>query len=211
MPSPVDQPSVSGRRERKKADKRARILRAATELFNERGFAAATTSAIAEAAGIGTGTLFLYFPTKEDLLVAVFREEICRAWEDAFASIDPDLPLLDQLLGAFGAVVEYHERDPELARAFVKELLFVSEESWSQVHEVMQAFYDGLEHLLRSAQARDKLTDAVPARALGVNLFNLYFALIQRRFAGHLEPGQLRERLETAFRIQLLGLTPAIP
>ena len=78
-----------GRREQNKADKRRRIIAAATKLFEVNGFESTTTAAIAEAADIGAGTLYLYVNSKEDLLVAVFREEVGRAWDAAFAAVDP--------------------------------------------------------------------------------------------------------------------------
>ena len=52
-----------------------------------------------------------------------------RAWDAAFAAVDPAAPVKEQLLGAFGSVTEFHENDPGLARAFFKELLFVSSPS----------------------------------------------------------------------------------
>jgi AcrR family transcriptional regulator len=54
-------------------DKRNAILSAATEVFAERGLSAAT-SAISSAAGVAEGTLFTYFPTKDELVNALYRE-----------------------------------------------------------------------------------------------------------------------------------------
>ena len=58
----------------KSEDKRNAILDAATRLFAERGLAAAPTSEISKRAGIAEGTLFTYFPTKDDLINALYRE-----------------------------------------------------------------------------------------------------------------------------------------
>jgi AcrR family transcriptional regulator len=54
-------------------DKRNAILAAATRIFAERGLGAAT-AAISSAAGLAEGTLFTYFPTKDDLVNALYRE-----------------------------------------------------------------------------------------------------------------------------------------
>ena len=56
----------------KSEDKRNAILSAATEVFAERGLAAAT-SAISQAAGVAEGTLFTYFNTKDELINALYR------------------------------------------------------------------------------------------------------------------------------------------
>ncbi|MGD0585692.1 MAG: helix-turn-helix domain-containing protein, partial [Oryzomonas sp.] len=61
------------RRARRSEETRARIFKAALELFAERGFNAATIEAITEAADVGKGTFFNYFENKESLLLE-FRE-----------------------------------------------------------------------------------------------------------------------------------------
>jgi AcrR family transcriptional regulator len=57
----------------KSEDKRNAILSAATQVFAERGLGA-PTSAISQAAGVAEGTLFTYFPTKDELINALYRE-----------------------------------------------------------------------------------------------------------------------------------------
>jgi AcrR family transcriptional regulator len=54
-----------GRRERKRSETRERIFRCAMRLFAERGFFATTVEDITEAADVGKGTFFNYFPSKE--------------------------------------------------------------------------------------------------------------------------------------------------
>lgn len=61
-------PQPEGRRARKKAETRARILKAALTLFQAHGYQAVTIEQICEEADIANGTFFLHFPTKTDLL-----------------------------------------------------------------------------------------------------------------------------------------------
>ena len=56
-----------------RGEKRPLILRAATEVFAEQGFAAVTVAEIANRAGIGKGTVYEYFTSKDELLFAVFE------------------------------------------------------------------------------------------------------------------------------------------
>lgn len=55
-------------------DKREAIMEAALKLFTERGFHGTSTAQISKEAGIATGTLFNYFPTKEDLINSLYFE-----------------------------------------------------------------------------------------------------------------------------------------
>lgn len=67
-----------GRRARKRAETRARILTAARELFLAQGFDATTIDQIVERADISKRSFFDYFPAKEDLIAA---------WQDAFGDL----------------------------------------------------------------------------------------------------------------------------
>jgi Transcriptional regulator len=70
MPPPQPAAARPGRRERRRAETRERIFRAALRLFAERGFAAVTVEDITEAADVGKGTFFNYFPSKEHIFAA---------------------------------------------------------------------------------------------------------------------------------------------
>jgi AcrR family transcriptional regulator len=56
-----------------RGEKRPLILQAATEVFAEQGFASVTVAEIADRAGIGKGTVYEYFSSKDELLFAVFE------------------------------------------------------------------------------------------------------------------------------------------
>jgi AcrR family transcriptional regulator len=62
--------STLPRRERKKRETRDRILRAGLDAFTQVGFEAATIEQIAADADVGKGTVYNYFRTKEDIVVA---------------------------------------------------------------------------------------------------------------------------------------------
>jgi AcrR family transcriptional regulator len=72
MGSVIDRADAPSRR-RKQARPRE-LLDAALALFVEKGFAAARTEEIASRAGVSKGTLYLYFPSKDDLLKALIAE-----------------------------------------------------------------------------------------------------------------------------------------
>src|SRR5512132_2006693 len=72
-------PLQPGRRERRRLETRERIFRAALRLFAQRGFLATKIGDITEAADVGKGTFFNYFPSKEHLLVAFAEMQLGKA------------------------------------------------------------------------------------------------------------------------------------
>lgn len=72
----MDMPSPITKRERRKEDRPGELLDAALALFVEKGFAATRVEEVAARAGVSKGTLFLYYPSKEELFKAVVRETI---------------------------------------------------------------------------------------------------------------------------------------
>jgi AcrR family transcriptional regulator len=91
-PSAGDAPA---KRERRKEARPGELLEAALDLFVEKGFAATRSEEVAARAGVSKGTLFLYFPTKEELFKAVVRENISgrfKEWNDEFQAFEGSTP-----------------------------------------------------------------------------------------------------------------------
>jgi AcrR family transcriptional regulator len=87
--SPPDE--VQAKRERRKEARPGELLDAALDLFVEKGFAATRAEEVAARAGVSKGTLFLYFPSKEELFKAVVRENISgrfREWNEEFEAFE---------------------------------------------------------------------------------------------------------------------------
>src|SRR5882724_11859530 len=77
--------------------KREAILRAATDVFAERGFFNAQVADIARAAGVAAGTVYLYFRSKDDLLISIFERAMREAIADARACVAPLRDPVEQL------------------------------------------------------------------------------------------------------------------
>jgi AcrR family transcriptional regulator len=79
------------------AETRARLLRAAADVFAARGYDGTRVADIAAAAGVSNGALYAHFGSKAGLLVAALRTHGRRVLADLLAA-DPDRPVTDLLL-----------------------------------------------------------------------------------------------------------------
>jgi TetR/AcrR family transcriptional regulator len=90
-----NQDDVQAKRERRKEARPGELLDAALDLFVEKGFAATRAEEVAARAGVSKGTLFLYFPSKEELFKAVVRENISgrfQEWNQEFERFEGNTP-----------------------------------------------------------------------------------------------------------------------
>ena len=104
--------------EARKRDKRRQILEAAVSVFADRGFHKSRVSDVARAAEVADGTIYLYFKSKDDILISLFEEAMQEMIDGANAAIaDVDDPL--ERLRAFAL---FHMNNVEEQRAVAKVL-----------------------------------------------------------------------------------------
>jgi AcrR family transcriptional regulator len=200
-----------GRRERHRVRTLAKITRAARTLFARKGFDATTTQEIAAKADIGTGTLFNYAKTKEDLLLLVFREEMDVVVEQAFATIPRKGDLIDQLLHVFDAFVAYHQRDVEIAHALIRQLSSVNApETRDDIMLFLRGLISRISALIQAAQERGELRSGIPRGILAHNLFSIYYRLLQEWLGEYITYEQYAARIRPALELQLSGLSSDI-
>ena len=135
---------------RRKEARPLELLDAALELFVERGFAATRSEDVAARAGVSKGTLYLYFPSKEELLKAVIRQkvvneiaegfEIVRGFEGSSADL---LALMLRMWwerigetpasGIVKLMISEVRNFPEIARFYVDEVVAPSNQMMAQM------------------------------------------------------------------------------
>jgi AcrR family transcriptional regulator len=127
--------------QRRKQARPAEILAAALDLFRARGYAATRIEDVARRAGVTKGTVYLYFPSKEELFKALVREavlpNILRAEEMVRGHRGPPSELLRELLTLIGGRIAADDRlsafpklmiaeagnFPELARFYLRQVI----------------------------------------------------------------------------------------
>src|SRR5688500_11204246 len=98
-------------------DKRARILESALRVFASKGFFGAKVSDIASEAGVADGTIYLYFKSKDDLLISLFEEQmgfILGALSTAMRGAPSAADKLRRFIRAYIELVEQNPRGAEV-------------------------------------------------------------------------------------------------
>ena len=102
--------------------KRDLLLRAAIDVFAARGFVNAQVADVARAAGVAAGTVYLYFRSKDDLLVSIFEQTVREAIDQGHATVAPLRDPSEQLRAIARVHLDRLGRDRALAIVFQVEL-----------------------------------------------------------------------------------------
>lgn len=146
------------------AETRDRLLRAAADVFAERGYDGTRVADIAVAAGVSNGALYAHFASKAELLVDALRTHGRRELGDMFAA-DPSRSITELLL----VIGRRLPRRPD-ARGFLLVEALVAARRDEDVARPMRDYIgeraDWLADLMRVAQAGEELAPELSANAL---------------------------------------------
>jgi TetR/AcrR family fatty acid metabolism transcriptional regulator len=150
--------------------KRDRILRAAIDVFAQRGYFNAKVSEIARAAGVADGTIYLYFEGKEDLLISIFREHT----RGYLASLASEIANVDSAKDQMRTAIRHHletlGRDRPLAIVAQVELRhslkFMSLLSQQEVADYLNIIRKIVEHGQTTGAFRKALNSQLAAKAV---------------------------------------------
>lgn len=175
--------------------RRRSILQAAIETFAQQGFAASRTRDIAARAGVAEGTIYLYFDSKDELLLTAFREMVNEFAASLDRLLEDPRPFVERLTDFVASQFVRIEADPALATV----LLFESRQSpkfyGGAVREVLRTYASAVEQLISSGVARAEVRE------------DLDVPLARRMLIGALEEVELNWLLSDRSR----ALTPLAP
>ncbi len=149
----------------KNPEKRIRILDAALKVFATRGFYNAKVSEVAREAGVADGTIYLYFESKDALLIALFEDRMQRLIARANDEIArTEGTVLDKIRQAIALHLSLVLDDPDLAEFITVELRqsgkFVKEYDNPKFTEYLRIFRD----LVLAGQEQGLIRRTVDAR-----------------------------------------------
>jgi AcrR family transcriptional regulator len=121
-PKPAAADARPVRRAHKPAEERqAEILRAAAEIFTERGYRSADVQQVADRVGVGKGTVYRQFPTKEALFLATVEDAMKRLTTEVDTAVNASLDPITQIRDAFRAFFGFFDRYPGTVELFIQE------------------------------------------------------------------------------------------
>ncbi len=151
-------------------NKRARILKAAVEVFARKGFYNARVSDIARKAGVADGTIYLYFKSKDEILISIFEEEMERFLRLAHAEIEAGIDPADKLRRFIHAHLRFVRKHPKLAQVFQLELRqsnkFIKEYTGSRLREYLDLIGNLIAEGQQAGVIRPELHPGLVKRAL---------------------------------------------
>ncbi len=214
----MSEPSLSGRRTRRRAgkspassgrgDKRERILDAAVRVLARRGFHATRVSEVAKAAGVADGTIYLYFDSKDELLVSLFEDRV----ERLLKFLEAELPRAQTASGKLRRIIELQlgllEGERDLAEVLTVILRQSSKLMKEQAAPKFNAYLDVIARVVADGQATGELRDDVSPHLVARAIFGALDGIAMTWALGKANRGGLLRASGQLAEVILRGLAP---
>ena len=167
---------MAGLREKQKADRERRILQAAVTKFRADGYRAVRIEDLAEMAEVSVGTVYNYYQTKGDILMATVTMEVEEVLEAGQAILAAPPEAVDDALLAL--IFSYYDHSLEyLSKEMWRNAMALAIEAPStpngrRYFEMDQRLAAQMSDLVAALQDRDKVRHDIDAGLLGTLLFN---------------------------------------
>ncbi len=166
------------------SNKRDQILLATRDLIFEQGLQDVTMSKVAERAQVGIGTIYNYFPSKEDLIFSLFNEINATMTQRILERYDETEPLVVRVLYLLKSMVQYGLRHPRefLLSNQLAMVPFIHERVKGNVKALAEAF----DQLLNDAQEQH-LLKAMPPAVMWVLVSGAMNALVEAHMSEQIQ------------------------
>jgi len=194
---------VINRRERRSAELRELLSRSALALFASKGYAETTVEDITEAADVGKGTFFNYFPSKEHILMAFGEMQLAKLESVINEAQKSDRPMPEVLRTLVLRMTEEPIRNPAIVRALLQANL-----TSVPVRGEMLRIHDQnrrlISRLIRHGQDRGEIRTDMPAEEIAQVWRQMVFGTLM--FWSLVGDETLVARIETAIRLLWGGI-----
>lgn len=215
---PPAEPSPAAPRQRRKAARPQELLDAALELFVEKGFAATRTEEVAARAGVSKGTLYLYYPSKEDLLKAVIVRNISSEIAEGVDIVRSWTGGTPELLGFM--LHEWWRRFGETRASGMCKLMMSEARNFPEIahffaDEVIRPWHAVLGRVIERGIERGEFRPVPIPQAVQLLTAPMMFLVLHQHSFGACEGIDLgiepRRLIDTQIELMLSGLLPREP
>jgi AcrR family transcriptional regulator len=155
---------------------RDRLMRAAIDLFAEKGFERTSVREIVQAAGVTKGGLYHYFDSKDDLLFEIYTRMLRMQTARMEIIADSDRPLAERVHTIIADVVETSLANLEEATIFFQSVHLLEPQRQEQVRAERRRYHDRMCALVEEGQREGVFRADVPAELV----INYHFGAIHR-------------------------------
>ncbi len=195
-----------GKRENNARRQRAIILRAAAALFAKKGYHKASVGEIAERAGVGKGTIYLYFKDKSQLFAATVTEGMEAIIGQLRAELESDLPFREHFRRLVERHVALHLQHEDLIGIFHRELSNgIDRQTRKKIEDVRRRYVDFLAETLADGHRRGYIK-AIDFHLAAVGVVGLIDVLCNEYWKNE-RPADRREIGVTIYSLLSTGLT----
>jgi len=213
----MSESSLSARRARPRTaeratragDKRERILDAAVRVFARKGFYATRVSEVAKAAGVADGTIYLYFKSKDDLLVSLFEHHV----ERLLAYLATELPRAASASDKLKRIIELQLGLLEGERDLAEVVTIILRQSTKLMKQFaapkFSAYLDAIARVIAEGQATGELRSDVSSTLAARAIFGALDAITMTWALGKADRGGLVRASGQLADMVLRGLAPS--
>jgi len=146
-------------------EKKEQLLKAGKVIFSEKGFKDSNVAELARAAGMATGTFYLYFPSKEALFMDLFFKENEVLKKSLMASFNPEAEPLEAIQALMQQNLQGMAANPILKEWFNRDIFQKIEEKYREENglERLDFLYDSFLGIVENWQAEGKLRADIPS------------------------------------------------
>ncbi len=162
-----------------KEENRKKIIRAAVDIFSEKGFRPATMKAVAKSAGVADATIYNYFPTKESILFGYYEDHIKDLIEQLKNIEDFNTyRFQEQLQAVMETSLELYLPDREFVAETSKMVFLSLSSSYRQLKPVRQSFNAIIRDIFDAAIEVGEIPDQVFLEISHQLFWDYYIAMV---------------------------------